>query len=97
MSIIDKQRLAAVAKLEALGFTFSLAEGWSRPDTSSVGTLLSTAEADAMHSVLVLRADALEKCSEGSPEAAELKTITDAIKAYEGARWPDGKVADGKG
>jgi hypothetical protein len=97
MSIIDKQRVAAVAKLEGLGYTFSLAEGWSRPDTSSVGTLLSTAEADAMHSVLVLRAGALKGCSEGAPEEAELKTITDAIKAYEAARWPDGKVPDGTG
>jgi hypothetical protein len=35
MSIIDKQRVAAVATLEALGYSFSLAEGWTSPAGSS--------------------------------------------------------------
>jgi hypothetical protein len=97
MSIIDKQRIAAVATLDALGYAFSLADGWSRADTVSAVTLLPTAEPDAMHAVLVLRADALEGCSEGSPQEAELKTITDAINAYEAKRWPNGKDTSGKG
>jgi hypothetical protein len=38
---------------------------------------------DAIHSVLVERADALEGCLEGSEEEVELTVITDAIEAYE--------------
>ena len=95
MSIIDRQRIAAVATLRALGYTFSLAGGWSPP--ASAGTLLYTSECDGMHGVLMGRADALQGCSEGSPEAAELKRVIDAIEAYEAKRWPEGKEPGGKG
>jgi len=40
-----------------------------------------TAEADAMHGVLVQRADALEGCTEGTDAEAELKRVVDAIEA----------------
>jgi len=53
--------------------------------------------ADATHSALVQRADALEGCIEGSEEEAELAVITDAIEAYEVVRWPQGRVPGGKG
>jgi len=97
MSIIDRQRIAAVATLEALGYAFSIAEGWTEPANAATPGLLSTAEADAMHTMLVARADALDGCTEGSPEETERKCIVDAIEAYEAKRWPNGKEADGKG
>jgi hypothetical protein len=56
-----------------------------------------TNEADAMHALFVLRADALMGCTEGSEEEEELSAITDAIEAYEAKRWPEGKIPGGKG
>ena len=98
MSMIDRQRIAAVATLEALGFVFSVAEGWTAPaNAATPAGLPSTAEADAMHAVLMARADALDGCAEGSPEETELKSIANAIEAYEAKRWPNGKEAGGKG
>jgi hypothetical protein len=54
-------------------------------------------EADAMLALLIKRADELVGCTEGSPEEEVLRTLTDAIEAYEAKRWPSGKVAGGKG
>jgi hypothetical protein len=81
MTIIDKQRIAAVRALEARGYVFN--------DPADF-------EADALHALLVLRADELIGCTEGSPEEAELEAISDAIEGYEAIRWPDGKVPGGK-
>ena len=53
-------------------------------------------EGDALHALLVLRADELVDCTEGSPEEAELESIADAIEGYEAIRWPDGKAPGGK-
>src|SRR5262245_25886545 len=88
MSMIDRQRIAAVATLEALGYVFSVPEGWTAPaNAGTAAGLPSTAEADAMHTVLMARADALDGCAEGSPEQIELKRLVGAIEAYEAKRW----------
>jgi len=89
MSIIDKQRIAAVRKLEAMGYVFH-EHDWT-------GSMIPCTEADAMHALLVARADVLEGCTEKSPEEGELEAIAAAIEAYEAKRWPDGKVRGGKG
>ena len=92
MSIIDKQRIAAVRTLEAMGYVFR--DEWIAPAGL---TMPATAEADAMHVLLVLRADQLEGCAENSEQARELAMIAEALEAYECKRWPDSKVPGGKG
>ena len=56
-----------------------------------------TVVSDAMHALLVKRADELEGCIDGSPEEAEFASIADALEAYEELRWPLGKESGGKG
>ena len=90
MSNIDRQRIAAVRTLEAMGYVFRDHE-WTGP------TISSTFESDTLHALLVLRADALEGCSRNSEEARELAMIAEGLEAYEAVRWPDGKVPGGKG
>src|SRR5262249_1400507 len=99
---IDSQRIAAVAALEALGFKYTSYRGWLPPIHRARGAIRRirpdfTAEADAMHALLVLRADALMGAPEASDGATELQHITDAVEAYEIKRWPGGKVPGGKG
>ena len=93
MSEIDRQRITAVKVLDALGYTF--AEGdWHPP---SGMTAWATRESERMHALLVERADALDGCIEGSPEAREREAIADVLEAYEAKRWPAGKECGGKG
>ena len=92
MSTIDKQRIAAVRTLVDMGYVFL--DEWIAPMGQTTPT---TAEADAMHALLVQRADQLDGCTKGSPEEAELMAIADAIEAYERRRWPEGKAPGGKG
>jgi len=85
-------------KLEELGYTFSLADGWTAPGAaaaSDVGPFKTAA--DAMHAVLMCRADALQGCTEGSAEEAELERIVDVIETYESKRWSDGNEPGGRG
>ena len=56
-----------------------------------------TAEADAIHVPLVLRADAIEGFTEGSEEEREFALIAETLESYEAMRWPDGKIPGGKG
>jgi hypothetical protein len=58
---------------------------------------LAPAITDALHALLVKRADDLEGCTEGSGRRGRARGITDAIEAYEAIRWPTGKTAGGKG
>jgi hypothetical protein len=93
MSTIDKQRIAAVRKLEQLGYTFAAGD-WMHPANDAAPAPAIT---DALHALLVKRADDLEGCAKGSDEERELAAITDAIEAYEAVRWPQGKINGGKG
>lgn len=95
MSTVDKQRIAAVRTMEALGYSFD-GIAWNGPTGGAPSFAMDT-EADAMHSLLVLRADKLAGCSEGSDEETELKMVADTVGAYEVKRWPDGVVPGGKG
>jgi hypothetical protein len=71
-----------------------------RPEATgnaSATTALQTVEADAMHSVLIRRADALDGCTKGSRGKAGLERIVDAIDAYGAERSLHGREPDGKG
>lgn len=95
MSMIDRQRISAVRAMKALGYSFDGLK-WNAPaGDAALADIVH--EADAMHALLVLRADRLEGCTEGSEEGAELKSIADAAEAYEAKRWPKGSVPGGKG
>jgi hypothetical protein len=93
MSTIDKQRIGAVRKLEELGYTFAAGD-WMLPTNDAAPAPAIT---DALHALLVKRADDLEDCTEGSDEEQELEAITNAIGAYEAVRWPLGRTQGGKG
>ena len=70
---IDRQRIEAVKVLEAMGYRFR-GDTWLAPDATG-----GSPEADAMHALLVHRADQLEGCIEGSPEEQEYSSIVSAI------------------
>ena len=87
-------RQTATAKtMKELGYTCDKGVWTSSPE--AVAHLASVA--DKMHAVLVVRADELDGCTEGSPEEAEYTKLVEAIEAYEQERWPDGKIPGGKG
>jgi len=79
MSLIDRQRVEAVRFLEAQGYAFE--EGGWKP---IVGNTSATLEGDAIHAMMVRRAEAIA----GHPDhEAEFESLTIAINAYESVRW----------
>jgi hypothetical protein len=81
MSNIDRQRVAAVRKLEEMGYTYAAGD-WMQCANDAIAPAI----ADDLHALLVKRADELAGCGEGSSEEGELEAITDAIEAYEAVR-----------
>src|SRR5262245_58772856 len=77
MSNIDRQRIAAVRAMEGLGYTFD-GTGWIAPAGDPSPAHL--AEADAMHAVLVLRADALDGSPNNSEEGREFAMIAEVSR-----------------
>ena len=90
---LDRKRISAVPLLERLGYVFD-GQNWTAPPGLH---LTHSAAADAMHALLIERADALIGCLGNSPEEGELLAIGEALDRYEIVRWPDGKAAGGKG
>jgi len=56
MSNIDRQRVAAVRKLEAMGYTLAAGD-WMQPANDAAAVV--PAITDALHALLVARADVL--------------------------------------
>src|SRR5262249_3178399 len=98
MSTIDRQRIQGVRVLQALGYVFDGAN-WQSPSTTTetavAGYLI--AQADAMHSLLVLPTDKIEGFREGSEEETEYMLIAETLEDYEAKRWPSGRTLNGKG
>ena len=90
---IDRQRGAAVRLLESLGYGYH-DDAWalSAEPPGAVGEPLPfTAEADALHGTLMRRADGLTSLTENSEEEGELKTMVEALEAYEHELRPLGR------
>ena len=95
MREIDKQRVRGMEVLRQMGFTWR--NGRWLPPVGTENQPAIVAAADAMHRVLVERADRLVGCSENSDDEADLIQIGEAIEAYEMQRWSRGKDPGGKG
>jgi hypothetical protein len=93
LSSIDRQRIAAVRKLEEMGFTF-VSGKWVEPakDTSA-----PPHNGEALYELLVKRADELAGCADGSDDARELGATSAAVEAFEEMWWVSGRVDGGKG
>src|SRR5437588_9636204 len=78
MSNIDRQRVAAVRKLEAMGYTFAAGD-WMQPANDPAAVV--PAITDDLLTTLVKRADELMGCTEGSDEEPQLTAFTDAIES----------------
>ena len=98
MNEIDRQRIAAVSTLEALGYEFRSGR-WNPPlgPLGAGGGSGSRPEADQLHALLIARADALIGCPDGSADQDELVAIGEALEAYEGRRSPTGRAGGRRG
>jgi hypothetical protein len=93
---IDRQRIAAVRLLEALGYVWRGGEWQSPTDTAKFSWVEPARKYAGVP--LARRFDALAGCLDSpEEEEAELKAITDALEAYEAMRWPLGKEPGEKG
>ena len=88
MSEIDKQRVRGVEVLREMGCTWG--DGRWLPPVSAQNLPAIVPAADAMHHVLVERADRLVGCVENSDDEEELVRVGEVIEAYEAQRWPQG-------
>ena len=91
----DKQRVRGVDVLREMGFSWRN-ERWLRPLNAENQPAIIPA-ADAMHRVLVERADRLVGCVENSDDEEELVRIGEAVEVCEALRGPRGKEPGGKG
>jgi hypothetical protein len=84
--MVDKQRIAAIRKLEQLGYTFA-GDDWTH--SANDGAAIAPTITDELHAMLVKRADDLEGCPAGSDEEHELAAIERAIGPIKlsGGRW----------
>jgi len=88
---IDRQRLAAVALLQGLGYKWT-GTAWV-PAAQSTGSMQAVLEAaDALHGIVADRAAVLAGCIEESPEQEELAALGDALERYEAARRELGRT-----
>jgi hypothetical protein len=91
--VASRQAAATAKTMKELGYTCDRGVWTSSPE--AVAHLAGVA--DAMHALLVHRADELDGCTVGSPEEAEYVALVEAIEAYETKRWPEGRIPGGKG
>jgi hypothetical protein len=93
MGASNRQATSTAKTMKELGYTCDKGVWTSSPE--AVAHLAGVA--DAMHALLVRRADEFDGCTEGSPEEAEYRSLVETIEAYEAKRWPEGKIPGGKG
>jgi hypothetical protein len=91
MSEVDRQRIAAVRTLEALGYCCRDGEGWRPPQAAATWQ-----EADALYRHLAEYVNRLAK-HHVFPDQTELRVIGRALEAYEAKRWPGGRKVGGRG
>ena len=96
MSMVDKERIAAVRTLQTMGYTFDGANWLPPAPAGTAPKLVAWTEADALHAKLVQLADTLDGCAEGSLQEAVRYALTKAINGYQSVRWPQGRVTDGQ-
>jgi hypothetical protein len=104
---VDRKRIAAVRKLERLGYRYREGE---RVLPAGASPSRQLADADSMQGMLMRRDDALAGCTNSGEHHMRCGEITasrrclkhgthDAIEAYEAKRWPlggDPSVPGGK-